>query len=246
MNAMIFAAGLGSRLRPLTDNKPKALVEIQGKTMLELALRKMERSGITKVVVNIHHHREQMLRFLNNFHSENMEILISDEKKHLLDTGGGLLKARPLFNANEPVLLYNVDIITNAKLSDFINDHQKEKPLVSLMVKKRPTSRHLLFDNDMQLVGWQNNQTGEKIICRPSQAFNPFGFQGIHIVSPQIFDLIHQKGAFPIMSTYLHLAKNHIFRGIESKNDIWFDIGTPEKFRETEQYIAAHPEEFDE
>lgn len=241
---MIFAAGMGSRLRPLTDNKPKALIEIQGRTMLELALRKMEQSGINKVVVNIHHHRDQMLRFLNTFQSAKMEVLVSDETDRLLDTGGGLLKARPLFDPHEPVLLYNVDIVTNANLSDFIIIHKKENPLVSLMVKKRPTSRHLLFNHEMQLVGWENNKTGEKIICRPSEFFNPFGFQGIHIVSPRFFELVSETGVFPIMNTYLHLAKTHVFRGIESKNDIWFDIGTPEKFKETEQYVAAHPGEF--
>ncbi len=242
MNAMIFAAGLGSRLRPLTDEKPKALVEIGDHPLLEIALRKMEHAGIKKVVVNIHHHRDQMVHFLENYQTSVMEILISDEKDQLLDTGGGLLKARPFFDPDDSVLLYNVDVVTTADLSAFIHFHEKEGPLASLMVKNRPTSRYLLFDDQMQLSGWKNTQSGETIMSRPIKNPAQKGFQGIHIVSPAFFEQIEETGAFPITQPYLRLAAQHIIKGFESTNDIWFDIGTPEKLRNTEQFIRENPE----
>ncbi|MFW5753548.1 MAG: nucleotidyltransferase family protein [Marinilabiliaceae bacterium] len=242
MNAMIFAAGLGSRLRPLTDKKPKALIEVNGRPLLEIALRKMEHAGINKVVVNIHHHRDQILNFLENFQTSGMEILISDEKDKLLDTGGGLIKARPLFDPEDSVLLYSVDIVTTADISAFIRFHETENPLASLMVKNRPTSRYLLFDDQMQLAGWKNTHSGETIMTRP--VMNPVqkGFQGIHIVSPAFFEQIEETGPFPITQPYLRLAATHKIKGFEPTNDIWFDIGTPEKLRNTEQFIRQHPE----
>lgn len=242
MNAMIFAAGLGSRLSPLTDEKPKALIEVNGRPLLEIALRKMEHAGMKKVVVNIHHHREQMLHFLENFQASGMEVMISDEKDQLLDTGGGLMKARHLFDPDASVLLYNADIVTTASLSAFIRFHEAEKPLASLMVKNRPTSRYLLFDDQMQLSGWQNTKSGETILARPVKNPAQKGFQGIHIVSPAFFGQIEETGAFPITQPYLRLAANHSIKGFESTNDIWFDIGTPEKLKDTEHFIREHPE----
>ncbi|MFO8001673.1 MAG: nucleotidyltransferase family protein [Marinilabilia sp.] len=243
MNAMIFAAGLGSRLRPLTSHKPKALIEVAGMPLLEIALRKMENAGITKVVVNVHHHREQMLRFIESYRSPGMEIIISDEKDQLLDTGGGLLKARPLFDAGNPVLLYNVDIVTTAMLTSVMRFHNQEAPLASLMVKERPTSRHLLFDEQMQLAGWENTQNGEEIIVRNVDPLRPMGFQGIHVINPAFFDLIEETGVFPIMKPYLRLARTHVIKGYETRNDEWFDIGTPEKLKSAEEYIKTHPNE---
>ncbi|MGQ1891136.1 sugar phosphate nucleotidyltransferase [Thermophagus sp. OGC60D27] len=237
MNAMIFAAGLGSRLRPLTNNKPKALMEIKGITMLELALKKLENAGISKTIVNVHHHRTQVIDFLKNYESSDMEIVISDEKERLLDTGGGLFKAQNLFDANTPVLLYNVDIVTNASLIPFIRFYEKEKPLVCLMVKHRPTSRYLLFNEKMVLSGWENANTGEKIVVRPQPIVKPFGFQGIHIVSPELFGFPAKKEVFSIMQLYLNLGRKSIIKGYETKDDIWFDIGTPEKLENTRERI---------
>ncbi len=236
---MIFAAGLGSRLRPLTNNKPKALVKVAGFTMLDLALRKMEQAGINKVIVNIHHHGEQIRQFLKTYQTSHMKILVSDESDKLLDTGGGLLKAQPLFDTNTPILLYNVDIITTTDLKHFSRFHHEKAPLASLMVKKRPTSRHLLFDNQMNLIGWHNIKTGEKILAKSSEIHHSFGFQGIHIISPDIFGLIEETGTFSIMELYLRLAANHILKGFDINVDNWFDIGTPDKLKQAEQYIKT-------
>lgn len=238
MNAMIFAAGLGTRLRPLTNDRPKALVEINGITMLEMALRKMESAGISRVIVNVHHFRDKMLEFIRNYQSATMEVVVSDESDQLLDTGGGLLKARSLFMPDEPILLYNVDIVTTASLPQFIDFHTKYDPVVSMMVKQRPTSRYLMFNKEMQLSGWQNTKTGEKIICREADQYENFGFQGIHIVSPCIFDLITETGKFPIMELYLRLAGHYTFKGYESKNELWFDIGSPEKLEHTKEQLS--------
>jgi NDP-sugar pyrophosphorylase family protein len=238
MNAIIFAAGLGTRLRPLTNDKPKALIEINGMTLLGIALKKIENAGISRVVVNVHHFREQVIRFLEQYQTSGMEILVSDEREQLLDTGGGLLKARYLFAPESPVLLYNADIVTTANLSGFIDFHNHNDALVSLMVKQRPTSRHLLFDDKMQLSGWENTKTAEKIICRQVKHYNPFGFQGIHIINPHFFDLVTETGKFSIMKSYLRLAGQYLFKGFESKDDIWFDIGSPEKLQNTKKQLS--------
>ncbi|SFE98523.1 nucleotidyltransferase family protein [Thermophagus xiamenensis] len=238
MNAMVFAAGLGTRLRPITNHIPKALVTVNKIPMLEYALKKLEHAGISKTVVNIHHHHEQIIDFLNNYSSTKMEILISDEKEKLLDTGGGLFHARKLFDPDTPILLYNVDILTTANLTPFIHFHQEFKPLVSMMVKKRATSRYLLFDNNMVLSGWENINTGEKITIRPALMTTPYGFQGIHIVSPEIFNFSKPDEAFSIIKLYLELGSKHIIKGYETKEDIWYDIGTPQRLEQTRNIIT--------
>ncbi len=239
---MLFAAGLGTRLKPLTNDKPKALIEVNGMTMLHMALKKMENAGISKVVVNAHHFSQLIIEEIARFRSERIEIVISDESDQLLDTGGGLLKARPLFDADSPVLLYNVDIVTTASLNDFIAFHHTHNGLASLMVKERPTSRHLLFNDRMELAGWENLNTGEKILTRETDHYHPFGFQGIHILEPRIFDLITESGKFPIMELYLRLAREHTFMGYESRNELWFDIGTPKKLETTRKTVEQMSE----
>lgn len=234
---MLFAAGLGTRLKPLTNEKPKALIEVNGMTMLYLALRKLENAGISKTVVNVHHFSDLVKKEIRRYQSDQMQVVVSDESDQLLDTGGGLLKARPLFDLESPVLLYNVDIVTTASLKNFIEFHHSHKGIVSLMVKQRPTSRHLLFNEDMELAGWENLNTGEKIITKETSTLRAFGFQGIHIVEPRIFDLITESGKFPIMELYLRLARTHTFMGYQSQNDLWFDIGTTQKLETTRKTI---------
>lgn len=243
MNAMLFAAGLGTRLKPLTNDKPKALIEVNGMTMLHTALRKLENAGISKTVVNVHHFSNLVMEDIKRFNSDRMKVVVSDESDQLLDTGGGLLKARPLFDAKSPVLLYNVDIVTTANLQDFISFHRSHGELASLMIKHRLTTRHLLFNEQMELAGWENLKTGDKIITKDTSNYLEFGFQGIHIVEPRIFDLITETGKFPIMELYLRLASIQTFRGYESRNDLWFDIGTPEKLETTQKAIKQMSED---
>ncbi len=237
MNAMLFAAGLGTRLKPFTNDKPKALIEVNGITMLQMALKKMENAGIRKVVINVHHFSQLVVEEISRFRSDHMKVVISDESDQLLDTGGGLLKARPLFEIDSPIMLYNVDIITTANLKDFIKFHKTRNALASLMIKKRSTSRHLLFNDQMELSGWENINTGEKIITKETDHYIPYGFQGIHIIEPDIFDLITESGKFPIMNLYLRLARERTLMGFESRDDLWFDIGTPEKLKNTRKTI---------
>ncbi len=241
INAMIFAAGQGSRLKPLTSYCPKALVRVAGKPLLEMALRKMEGLGVQKTVVNVHHHSSQIFDFLKTFHSPKMEVLISDEPEELLDTGGGLLKARGLFDPQTPILIFNVDIITNADLKAFIDAHLQGESLASLMVKSRKASRYLLFDEDMQLAGWRRAGGDEEILIHPEQTLKPFGFQGIHIVNPAIFELMDEQAQlkFPIVPFYLKLARNYPVMGRESPDATWFDIGTPQKLARAEAFLNA-------
>ncbi len=239
INAMIFAAGLGSRLKPLTDHRPKALVEVAGIPLLEIALRKMERMGIPKVVVNVHHHADQMLDFLSHFKSSKMEVLISHEQDQLLDTGGGLLKARPLFDRQASILLYNVDILTNADLNKFIESHLKADHSVSLMVKNREASRYLLFDEKMHLAGWRQADGSGETLLSDKQTLKPFGFQGIHLIKPSLFEYMNEQGAFPIVPFYLGVADKLPIVGYESKDSDWFDIGTPQKLARAEAYMES-------
>lgn len=232
LNAMIFAAGVGSRLRPYTDTTPKALIRIGDHPMLEMALRKLERLQVRRVVVNVHHHAQQVIDFVAAYKSELMEICISDESQQLLDTGGGLVKAAPLFEKGSNVLIYNVDVLTNAPLEDLIEYHQSSDHLATMMVQVRTASRYLLFDKDGQLCGWRNPKTMEEIwVNEPDAKALQVGFNGIQIIRPELLTLIKSKrSAFPIIPEYLQLAHSQAIKGwIQSNESEWFDIGTPDK-----------------
>lgn len=239
VNALIFAAGLGSRLKPLTNSVPKALVEVGGMPLLEIALRKMGKAGIQKVVVNIHHHAEKVRGFLSTFRCERMEVVISDEQDCLLDTGGGLLKAEPLFDAGAHVLLCNVDVITTADLNAFLNFHFQQRNPVSLMIKKRQASRYLLFDEKMHLAGWRHGSSGEEQLLRPGVPLTPFGFQGMHIISSEIFPFLDKEGAgaFPITPFYLKIAREMPVAGYLCNDADWIDIGTPKKLARARAFV---------
>lgn len=202
---MIFAAGLGTRLKPLTDSMPKALVPVDGKTLLDITINRLVAAGATEIVVNVHHFGEQIIAHLQQ-HSYPVPVRISDERSQLLDTGGGLRQAVPLFGAPDgPVLLHNVDILHNADLSAFCA--ASDASGITLMVSDRPTSRYLLFNDDLRLVGWTNVQTGE--VRSPYDALDisslrRYAFSGIHCFSPAVFPLLQDwPSRFPIMDFYL-------------------------------------------
>ena len=239
MKAMIFAAGLGTRLQPFTNNKPKALVEVNGQTLLETAIKKIIRAGINEMIINVHHFAQQIIDFVNVNGNFGIDIHFSDESGQLLDTGGGLKKASWFLKGGEPFLVYNVDILSDIDLRHLINYHKENKVLVTLAVRDRKTSRYLLFDNDFTLCGWQNVKTGEKKIARDKPGLIPFAFSGIHIIEPAIFNLITETGRFSIIDVYLKLAKEYRILGYDHSLTQWLDLGRTENLKEAEGLFST-------
>lgn len=239
---MIFAAGLGTRLKPLTNSKPKALIELGGKTFLENIITRLKGFGITEIVVNVHHFAGQIIDFLKSNNNFGIIVHISDEQDLLLDTGGGLKKAAPLLTGNEPVVIYNVDVLSDIDLDKVVQFHNKEKALATIVARERKTQRYLMFDQSKQLVGWKNVVTGEKKISNPEKFENarPLAFSGIHIINPEIFNFITQEGKFSIIDTYLQLAKSCKIVGYFDHSGYWMDIGKPEQLEEAQRMIQSN------
>lgn len=232
MKAMIFAAGLGKRLRPLTENQPKALVEIAGKSLLEWNILRLKAKGISEIVINIHHHAAQIRSFLKENYPE---VQISDESDELLDTGGALLKAAPLLQGDEPILLHNVDVLSTIDISALLAYHQSKGGIATLAVREREGSRKLLFgEEDWLFCGWEDKDIDLKRISRRQRTFVERGFSGIHIIEPQLLDKIREKGRFSIIKSYLHIAKIANIYGYEHNEDAWFDAGTIERLKTAE------------
>jgi NDP-sugar pyrophosphorylase family protein len=232
MKAMIFAAGLGTRLNDETSNKPKALVDVAGKTLLQRAIEKLIKEGVSEIVVNVHHFSELVISFLNA-NEFGIPIHISDETEKLLDTGGGLKKAARFFTGTEPILIYNVDIISNLNLQLLLKDHLKSGALVTLAVRKRETQRYFKFDDTKQLVGWINKKTGESKISRTKEfeSATEMAYSGIHIIQPEIFTLMPASDRFSITDFYLELAKSKTIKGYFDDSDLWMDVGKPEQLK---------------
>ena len=237
MKAMILAAGLGTRLRPLTDNRPKALVEIAGRTMLEITLARLRSFGIHEVIVNVHHFADQVIEYLKAKQNFGMRIEISREDV-LLDTGGGLKKAAWFFleNARDsetPFVLHNVDVMSTIDLERMAQFHVQEKALATLAVQHRETSRYLLFDETLQLCGRKVGRDQRAEIVRSSSDGRSLAFSGIHIISPRLLNLMTEEGVFSIITTYLRLAANGekicAFRADEY---YWRDLGRVEDVRQ--------------
>jgi len=187
MKAMIFAAGLGTRLRPLTNSRPKALVELNGKPLLQHNIEYLMSFGVKDIIINIHHHSGMIIDFLALKSNFDINIQTSDESEKLLDTGGGLKKAAHFFDDGKPFVLYNTDIICNTNIIDVYNTHLQSKAIATLFVRERESSRYLLFDNSNKLCGWENVKASEKIITKKSPDLQQFAFSGIHIIYPKIF-----------------------------------------------------------
>ncbi|WP_460023898.1 nucleotidyltransferase family protein [Marinifilum fragile] len=235
---MIFAAGLGTRLKPYTNTKPKALVELAGKTLLERAIQKLVKLGVDRIVINVHHFADLIEDFLKENNNFGVDIRISDERDHLLDTGGGLKKAIDLFIPDAPVLIYNVDILSSIDLNELIQQHESSKALVSMVMRKRESSRYLYFNKEKQLTGWKNCKTGEVKKARVDmEESKPLAFSGIHLVNPKLFDLIEEDGKFSIIDLYLRLAKTEKMLAYKDQSDLWFDLGKPEQLQKAEILI---------
>ncbi len=236
MNAMIFAAGLGSRLKPLTDKLPKALVLFQGQPLLYHAINSVVEAGARRVIVNVHHFADQIIDYIKSV-DWNAEVIISDERDVLLDTGGGLIKAAPLFLKDQPIILRNADIVTSASLKDIVSFHLERENDVTLMVKERETSRYLVFDDAMNLCAWKNTKTGEEIIIKDCCGSKDYGFCGIHIVDYKMLQLLGNSEKFSIILGYLNAAKRVVVKGwLMAPEEVWFDVGTCEKLEMAENW----------
>ncbi|NQU55422.1 MAG: nucleotidyltransferase family protein [Bacteroidetes bacterium] len=239
MKAMIFAAGLGTRLLEETSNKPKALVKIGGKTLLQYAIEKLRNEGISEIVVNVHHFSELVIDFLSN-HNFGITIHISDESGKLLDTGGGLKKAAPFLEGDSLVVIYNVDILSNLNLQTVKDAHIKSGALATLVVRNRKTQRYFKFDNNHRLVGWMNKKTGESKVS-VSENFNEsaeMAFSGIHIIQPEFFKLMPVEDRFSITNFYLELAKTHLIKGYFDDSELWMDVGKPEQLAQARKLFS--------
>lgn len=235
MKAMILAAGLGSRLKPFTDNHPKALAIVNGKTLLQRNIEYLSRYGINDIVVNVHHFPEQIAELLEKNKDFGSKVTISDESLEVLETGGGLKKAGWFLQDEEsPFVLINVDVLTDLNLKAMIEKHNKNKSLVTLAVTNRHTSRYFLFDDLDQLCGWKNTKTGEQKIRREASKFIQRAFSGIHIISPKIFGLMNMDGNFSIVDFYLGLANTQAISAFDHSNSKFIDVGKPESIAKAE------------
>ena len=241
--ALIFAAGLGTRLQPLTLTTPKALVTVAGKTLLEHQLLKLKQAGITHVVINIHHLGQQIVDFVCQNNHFGLNIQFSDETQQLLDTGGGLVHAAQWLQGNQPFLVCNADILSDIDLAQFYQFHrlQPDCPLATLAVQQRASARQLLFNQQLRLCGWQNTNTGEVKLAQPCPQPMPFAFSGFHIIEPAIFALAPTSGVFSIINLYLQLAAAQPIAAFVHQPRRWFDVGTPQALQ-TANEVWAHGE----
>ena len=257
MKAMIFAAGLGTRLKPLTDNMPKALVPLAGKTLLQWQIERLKAAGITDIVVNVHHFPDMIIKYLRENNNFGCRIAVSDERDMLLETGGGLRKAKSLLlevgsresgNSNEPILICNVDILSNIDLPTLLNAYNPDEMGV-VVVSERDTQRYLLFDETNRLCGWTNIATGE---IRPaSLASSPnsliasrLAFSGMQVLNPRIFDcmdeVVEKKGdKFSLIDLYLHITEKEILRAYIPENYRMMDVGKIAQLSEAEAFAAS-------
>lgn len=243
MKAMIFAAGLGTRLKPLTDHMPKALVPVAGKPMLEHLIEKLKAAGFNEIVINVHHFANQIIDFLKEKDNFGITIHISDETDMLLDTGGGIKKAASFFH--EPFLIHNVDILSNVDLKSLYEYHLTSGNDATLLVSPRKTVRYLLFDERNRLCGWVNKDTlqtkPEGFVYQP-EVQKEYAFSGIHIVSPTLFNYMseHWTGKFPIMDFYLQTCQEAQLGGYAKEDLQLIDIGKPETLAVAEEFVLSN------
>jgi len=232
MKAMILAAGLGTRLRPLTDDRPKALVEVAGYTLLEITLRRLQQFGIREVIVNVHHFADMVADYLKKNDDFGMRIEISREEV-LLDTGGGLKKAAWFLleegHADEPFLLHNVDVLSTIDFRRMAEFHERNRALATLAVQDRETSRYLLFDEQNQLCGRRAGRDVEPEVVRLPKEVQALAFAGVHIISPRFLQMMAEEGVFSIINSYLRLAgQGEKILAFRADEFYWRDLGKPE------------------
>lgn len=249
MEGMILAAGAGTRLRPLTNRIPKALVEVGGRPILASVIERLVDAGVSRIIINTHHHEDQIRTFLRDTRWEGLEIAVSSEPEGPLDTGGGLFRATPLFRKKAPFLLHNVDVYSGISLSDLLSRHRESaaapgsKVVASLAVQERGSDRKLLFD-DLGLIGWENRGSphapdGRNQVRDSVGAVHGVSFSGIHVIEPSIFQLSNRTGSFSIITLFLELAREGWeIKPVDVTGQPWFDIGTPERLAEARSWAA--------
>jgi NDP-sugar pyrophosphorylase family protein len=240
MKAMLLAAGLGTRLKPLTDHRPKALVEVGGMTLLERAIRLLQRHGVKEAVVNVHHFAEQIEAFLEEKDYFGMRIAISDERDRLLDTGGGLKKAAWFFDDGTPFLVYNTDILTDLDLGAMYRAHLDSECLATLAVRNRQAGRCFLFDQEKKLVGWRNRNTGQTRWCVEAvEPLEELAFSGIQILNPAIFRYFPEEEVFSLVELYLRAGAHAPLRAYPHDDSAWIDAGKLEDLEEAERIVLS-------
>lgn len=247
---MLFAAGLGTRLKPLTNDRPKALVEVNGVTLLEHVIRRLHSYGFDEIVVNVHHFADLIIDFLRQKNNFGLQIAVSDERDMLLETGGGIKKALPLLQrgGEEPFLIHNVDIFSNADLASLYHRHVDSGADATLLVSNRPSSRNLLFDQQMRLQGWKNLRTGETKPQAP-EAYDAdlkegrlegLAFSGIHVISPSLFsDFDAWQGKFSIIDFYLSLVEKRQLHGVRNDALSLIDVGKLENLEQASTFLRS-------
>jgi NDP-sugar pyrophosphorylase family protein len=244
MKAMILAAGLGTRLRPLTDDRPKALVEINGRTLLEITLARLRGFGVREVIVNVHHFADMVMDYLAAKQNFGMRIEVSREDV-LLDTGGGLKQAAWFFledspERDQPFLLHNVDVLSTIDFGRMLRFHAENQALATLAVQERTSSRHLLFDEQLQLCGRRFEREDRTELVRPTQPLQALAFSGIHVISPRLLTLMTEEGLFSIIDVYLRLAgQQRKLMAFNADESYWRDVGTLESLNEAEQDLRS-------
>ena len=235
---MIFAAGLGSRLKPWTDHHPKALAVVNAKSLLQRNIEYLQKHRIEEVIVNVHHFADQIIDAIEKNKGWGSHIIISDETDAVLETGGGLKKADWYFADANDFVVINVDILTDMNLTAMILQHKEQKPLATLAVSDRETSRYFLFDEKNILSGWRNVKTGEEKIVRNESALIQKAFSGIHLINPLLLSLINQEGKFSMVDVYLDLAKEHIISSYDHTGSHLIDVGKPESIVKAETVFS--------
>lgn len=237
--AMIFAAGMGTRLKPYTDYTPKALVKIKGKSLLERNIDYLRSFGIKEFVINTFHFSGQIHLFLSRYRNSEIKVHVSYEANGPFETGGGLAHASPLLKGeSNPFVVMNADILTNLDLGKMYEYHVSHSPLATLAVTDRESSRNFLFNDQMQLSGWKNSKTGDvKLVSSSSasESLYPLAFSGIHLIHPGIFDFMPDSGTFSITDTYLSLATQHTIIGYNHTGDLVLDVGKPDAINKAEE-----------
>lgn len=241
MKAMILAAGLGTRLKPWTDYHPKALALVNGKSLLERNIIYLQQFGIKEVLVNVHHFADQIIAAIEQHKGWGSTITISDETDEVLETGGGLKKAAPYFDGEEDFVMMNADILTQLDLGDMIRQHQQLKPLATLAVSERNTSRYFLFDAEGSLKGWRNVNTGEEKpvhISTTIAGLRQMAFSGIHVISTDLLRLMKREGKFSMVDVYLDLCPGYPIKSYDHTGTVLVDVGKPESILKAEQIFT--------